>query len=844
MSVLVLNHNGRAHLAECLPTLEAQTYPRELIDIVVVDNGSSDDSLAFVAGAHPRARVIAFDDNRGFAAPYNDAVRRCEAPLIAFLNNDTRVAPEWLDELVSALIRYRAASAGSRMLDWTGERIDFGGGIVSFIGHSWQRDEGQPSSIEHGEEPLLFACGGSMIVDRAVFLDAGGFDESFFAYFEDVDLGWRLNLLGHQVVFAPRAVTWHRGRGTASRWALAPRLRLYERNALAMIYKNYSDETLERVAPVAITLALSRALAGLDIDPALYLLGRRPPERAGVPARTIAQLIALEDFGSRLADLSAKRQLIQARRRRSDQELWPLFGDPLRLHETGGTYERVARALIADFGIAAMIAGDVATTAPAAESSPAPVPAVDRLADGRVPMVTIVILTALGATHLPECLASIAAQRHPPDRCEVIVVDNGSTEDPTPAVERAYPGARVIRNHANLGFAAANNIGANAAQGDYLVFLNDDTRVHPDWLSELLGVAARHGAACVGCRILDWDGKLIDFCGGSVNFEGRGFQHHVGDPAGLRPGQEAPLLFACGAAMLVARDVFLDAGGWDEGTFAYYEDVELGWRLWLLGHEVWFAPGAVIYHKHHGTSGRWPEPPRLRLLERNALRMVYTHLEQTTLGRTLPAALLLAADRPLLATAAHRGYDEVSGNQARHGWRRALRPLHWLRSRVRPRRLRWLARHALSTRGARKELPLLVNLKRVGAAGCVSAGGYLAREIWTGSLGDVNSRASYLIERGGQPASFDAHAEPIPASAAAALLGIRDFLDSLPELSLRRQALQARRRRSDAEIIGRFGDYWMSPVASPRQDDHIDLQEALVKAFGVPRFRQSRSGGE
>ena len=152
-------------------------------------------------------------------------------------------------------------------------------------------------------------------------------------------------------------MTWHKGRGTAGRWAVAPRLRLYERNALAMIYKNYSDETLARVAPVAISLALSRALAGLDIDPALYVLGRRPPERADVPARTIAQLLALEDFGSRLSDLSAKRHLIQARRRRSDQELWPLFGDPFKLHETGGTYERVARALIADFGVDTMIAG-------------------------------------------------------------------------------------------------------------------------------------------------------------------------------------------------------------------------------------------------------------------------------------------------------------------------------------------------------------------------------------------------------------------------------------------------------------------------------------------------------
>ena len=360
VSVLVLNHNGRAHLAECLPTLDAQTYPRELVDIVVVDNGSTDDSLPFVTRQHPRARVIAFGGNRGFAGPYNEAARRCESPLIAFLNNDTKVAPSWLEELVSALDRQQATCAGSRILDWTGGRIDFAGGIVSFIGHSWQRDEGcRHRSSTRGADAVRVR--GSMIVDRAAFLDAGGFDESFFAYFEDVDLGWRLNLLGHKVVFAPSAVTWHKGRGTAGRWAVAPRLRLFERNALAMIYKNYSDDTLARVAPVAITLALARALDGLDIDPALYVFGRRPPEHAYVPARAIAHLLALEDFGIHLPDLTAKRHLIQARRRRSDQELWPLFGDPFKLHETGGTYEQIARTLMADFGVDELIGGRLQT---------------------------------------------------------------------------------------------------------------------------------------------------------------------------------------------------------------------------------------------------------------------------------------------------------------------------------------------------------------------------------------------------------------------------------------------------------------------------------------------------
>ena len=131
----------------------------------------------------------------------------------------------------------------------------------------------------------------------------------------------------------------------------------------------------------------------------------------------------------------------------------------------------------------------------------------------------------------------------------------------------------------------------------------------------------------------------------------------------------------------------------------------------------------------------------------------------------------------------------------------------------------------------------MVNLQRVGAAGFLSAAAYVAKEIWTGTLGNTNARDPYLIERGGQPASFDARAEPMPTNAAAALLGIRDFLESLPTLTARRRALQARRRRTDAEIIGRFGEYWMSPVASPQQEDHVDLQKELVKAFGVPSFR-------
>ncbi len=858
VSVLVLNHNGRIHLVDCLPTLEAQTYPQELIEIIVVDQGSTDDSIAFVRREHPRVRVIAFEGNRGFAAPYNEAVRQCDTPLVALLNNDTRVEPDWLAELVGALQRHGAACAGARILDWAGDRIDFGGGITSFIGHSWQRDAGLPATTPYREEPLLFACGGSMVIDRATFLEAGGFDESFFAYFEDVDLGWRLNLLGQTVVFAPQAVTYHRTHGTSGRWAFSPRLRLYERNALAMIYKNYSEETLTRVMPAALALSLARGLAHLAIDSEPYILRQRPPDVAYLGVRAIAHLIAVEDFGMDIPDLIEKRRRIQASRQRTDSELWPLFGDPFRLHETGTRYEAIARTLIRDLRIDELIPS-AAEPQPKPEAHPrlsgepqgSPLSSRTNAALSEKqglerwfynePSISIIIPTALGAMHLPDCLASIAAQRYPSDRCEVIVVDNGSASDPTNEARRAYPGVRVIRNATNLGFAAANNVGARAAVGDYLVFLNDDTRVHPDWLAELVAVIRRHNAVCVGCRVLDWDGKLIDFCGGSVNFEGRGFQHHIGDPALRTPGREAPMLFACGAAMIVARDVFLEAGAWDEGTFAYYEDVELGWRLWLFGEEVWFAPRAIVYHKHHGTSGRWAEPPRLRLFQRNSLRMIYTHLEDETLARVLSPALILAADRALLGTAVHRGYDDRFRRKHARLWNSITRPISWLRHRARPRRMLWLVRHALSQQGARKHLPLLVNLRRLGPLGFVGAVGYVAKEFWAGSFGDRGSRDVYLLELGGQPASFDAHGERVPATAAATLLGLRDFLESLPDVSARRREIQGRRRRTDAEILERFGKWWLSPVASPRQFDHNDIQESLVDAFRVPSFGAQRS---
>lgn len=816
-AVLVLNFNGVEHLKTCLPSLARLRYPRRRV--VVVDNGSRDGSVEYVRSAHPEVEVIAFATNRGFAGAYNDAVRAVDAEWVALLNNDTRVDEGWLDELLSAAQRHRAAAAAAAIVDWDGSRIDFVGGLTAFTGHAWQIDYGQPVGRRYAEQPVLFGCGGAVMFRRDVYLEHGGFDEDYFIYFEDVDLGWRLTLMGYPTVLAPSAITYHRLHGTTAEWTPALKLRLYERNALATIFKNYDETGLARVLPVAVTLTIARNLTQAQLDESLVRFGRRAPTRAEIPPQLGGLLIALEDFARWLPRLREKRAFIQQRRRLSDRDVLALMPEPLKLHELGGRYRDAAETLIRDFRIAELfgLTSPARVAVPATLSRPDPVTPQAGAIEGGSDVVSVVVLTASGATHLPDCLDSLRRQDWPADRLDVVVVDNGSATDPTPVAERHYPGVRVVRTGRNLGFSGGNNAGAAIARGRWLLFLNDDTRAEPTLVSRLVEVARRRDAASVGARILDWTGRRIDFAGGLVNFEGRGFPLGWDADAATFPSTEQPLLFGCGAAVLFRRDVFTSAGGWDEPTFAYYEDVEFGWRLWLLGHDVWFAPDAVVYHRHHGTAGH-ESPPRLRAFERNALRMLYALAEERTLQQALTASLLLSLDRTLLATGFSRA-AEGGTDAAAVG----------LGYRLRPRVMRVRLLHALSRRGARRTRGAADNLRQLGVKGLAAALQETVRDVVSG-WEMPPTRERFLIERVAAAAG-PALPEEVPAAVLATLLGVQDFIDMLPELSARRAALQAQRRRSDAEIIGQFGDRWRSAVPAPRQALHESLRRDLLAAL-------------
>jgi GT2 family glycosyltransferase len=812
VSVLLLNRNGRQYLDACFSSLEAQAYPRDRFEVVLVDTGSSDGSIAFVREKYPRTRVFAFQGEQGSCAPYNAAIRSCESRFVALLNDCSRVDPDWLAELVSAAERQDAAVVAPKILDWSGQRIDFAGG-VSFIGHAGQVDSRQTAASAADDRPVLFPDGRSALYSRSAFLDAGGFDEDFVECAENVDVGWRLNLLGERVVFAPKAVAYCRQYDVPSRSSHISRLRLLERNALAMIYKNYEPGNLERVLPAAVALCLLRGLQSSGVDTLGLSFSAAPAQLVHVEPRLIAHLIALEDFGSRLPDLKRKRALVQERRRRSDLELFTLFGDPLQLPEIGSLHEEVARVLVRDFKIAEIFD---AQFRPSPQPTGCHQPAIDRQrspspVQPALPKVSIVILTALGATHLRECLESLRAQTYPGDRVEVIVVDNGSAEDPADEVLARFPGARVIRNETNIGFAAGNNQGSAVATGDYVAFLNDDTRAHPDWLRELVEAARRRRAPAIAGYILDWSGATIDFVDGAMNFEGKGFQPKHGMPADDIELEERPVLFACGCAMLIDRIVLESAGGWDQEAFAYYEDVELGWRLHMLGYEIWFAPRALVYHKHHGTSGRWPEPSRARLQERNSLRALYGLLETESLERALPAALLLAGDRALLDTGLSRAADAPR--------------------RSRYHRLVNSTKAALRARGITRSTRVAQAVARLRTSGFLD----LMRDALRPRERESRSgRERYRVDQNGMKAEeLEDRLQPIPIDAAAVLAGIYGFLADLPKLSQRRADLQRRRRVADREIIERFGAYWLKPCTARLQLEHTALQACLVDAFAL-----------
>lgn len=354
VTIVVPSHNGLKYLKQSIPTYLDSDFPQNLLEIIVVDNASSDETPTWVS-QQSSMDIIRFDVNKGFAPACNHGAMKARSPFVAFLNNDLKVDRAWLKPLVDTLeTDEQCIAAGSKVLSWDGKRVDFAGGDINFEGRAFQRDFRRIHEPERYETcSPIFLNGGAMLVRRDRFLEIGGFDEDFFAYYEDVDFGWRAWLLGHTLRWIPDSVTYHHHGATSARMTTGQKRYLLERNALLSMYKNYESGLMERTLSSALILSGLRMVSGSDIHQERFILSSpsAPQDTIWLKPEAAAHLAAVDGFVRLLPRMKEKRAFVQQNRTVSDQEILRQFGKPFEPIHPGRSYARVQESLIRSTGL-------------------------------------------------------------------------------------------------------------------------------------------------------------------------------------------------------------------------------------------------------------------------------------------------------------------------------------------------------------------------------------------------------------------------------------------------------------------------------------------------------------
>jgi hypothetical protein len=263
--------------------------------------------------------------------------------------------------------------------------------------------------------------------------------------------------------------------------------------------------------------------------------------------------------------------------------------------------------------------------------------------------VSVVIVNFRGAEDTITCVREVAALAWPSDALEIIVVENASGDASADMIRAALGSSvKLVESQVNGGFAGGCNLGAAAATGEFLAFINNDARPDRSWLRA--GIDALRGDSTIGAvasKVLDWDGVNVDYVGAALTWYGMGYKPSAGSPYDGTSETPHDVLFATGSAMITRTELFRAIGGFDERFFMFYEDVDLGWRMNLLGHRVRYVPESLVFHKHHASIKKFGSYRERFLLERNALMTLYKNAEQSTLDRTLAPALALSLRRSL-----------------------------------------------------------------------------------------------------------------------------------------------------------------------------------------------------
>lgn len=278
VAVVILNWNGKRYLEKFLPSVLSTAYPN--LQIVVADNGSTDDSLLFLNTFYPELYTVRLPKNYGFAQGYNEALKEVKAKYYVLLNSDVEITPDWLQPMILLLESDEQNAACQPKIKAYNNRAFFEyagacGGWLDAFGYPFARgrvfDVCEEDSGTYDEAQKIFwASGAAMVIRSEVFWQLKGFDEYFFAHQEEIDLCWRIQLAGYRLYCCPQSVVYHVGGGTLPRGA-SKKTYLNFRNNQIMLAKNLPWSEKWKI-PYRLALDQVSALKGLAGGDAGYFL--------------------------------------------------------------------------------------------------------------------------------------------------------------------------------------------------------------------------------------------------------------------------------------------------------------------------------------------------------------------------------------------------------------------------------------------------------------------------------------------------------------------------------------------------------------------------------------------
>jgi GT2 family glycosyltransferase len=304
--VIIASYNGQLYWPELMPVLSRENYQDFTLEILVVDNNSTDNSVSYLQTNYPQVKIIANQTNLGFVGANNLGYQYAQeqgANFIYLLNQDTIVQPGWLGPLYDFAKQNKFGSLQSKLLLWPAqEKINTVGNVIHFLGFGFGR---KSNKLDRGEEQIRkidYASGAGVFMALEVLQKLGGlFDETMFMYLEDLDLGWSLNLLGYDNYLIPQSIIYHKYEFNRS----MKQVYWFERNRLWIMLKNYKIPTLLLIFPAWLIMELGQLFYA-------FLKGY-----LGQKLRAYSFLFS----GRQWKILRQKRAQRQAQRQRSDRQV-------------------------------------------------------------------------------------------------------------------------------------------------------------------------------------------------------------------------------------------------------------------------------------------------------------------------------------------------------------------------------------------------------------------------------------------------------------------------------------------------------------------------------------------